>query len=88
MKKSRLSERQIIRILKEYESGKPAKDLCREHGISDATFYPWKKKYSGMDSFQLKKLKDLEEENRRLKRIFADLSLDHEPLKEVLEKKF
>ena len=88
MKKSRFSEAQIIRILKEYEAGKKASDLCREHRISDATFYNWKKKYSGMDATQLKKLKDLEEENRRLKRMFADLSLDHELLKEVLEKKF
>lgn len=88
MKKSRFSESQIIRILKEYEAGKKAKDLCREHGISDATFYNWKKKYGGMDATQLKKLKELEEENRRLKRMYADLSLDHELLKDVIEKKF
>ena len=88
MKKSRFTESQIIRFIKEYEAGKKAKDLCREHGISEVTFYNWKKKYSGMDATQLKKLKELEEENRRLKRMFADLSLDHELLKEVLEKKF
>jgi len=88
MKKSRFTERQIIRILKEYEAGKRAKDLCREHGISDATFYNWKKKYGGMDATQLKRLKEMEEENRRLKRMYADLSLDHELLKDVLEKKF
>ncbi len=88
MKRSRFSEAQIIRILKEYEAGKKAADICREYGISDATFYNWKKKYSGMDAAQLKKLKELEEENRRLKRMYADLSLDHELLKEVLEKKF
>ena len=88
MKKSRFTERQIIRILKEYEAGKKAKDLCREHGISDATFYNWKKKYGGMDATQLKRLKEMEEENRRLKRMYADLSLDHELLKDVLEKKF
>lgn len=88
MKKSRFTESQIIRILKEYDAGKPAKDVCREHGISDATFYNWKKKYGGMDATQLKKLKELEEENRRLKRMYADLSLDHELLKDVIEKKF
>lgn len=88
MKKSRFTESQIIRFIKEYEAGKKAKDLCWEHGISEATFYNWKKKYSGMDATQLKKLKELEEENRRLKRMFANLSLDHELLKEVLEKKF
>lgn len=88
MKKSRFTESQIIRILKEYDSGKKAKDLCREHGVSDATFYNWKKKYGGMNSSQLKRLKEMEEENRRLKKMYADLSLDHELLKEVLEKKF
>lgn len=88
MKKSRFSEAQIIRILKEYEAGKKAKDVCREHGISVATFYNWKKKFAGMDASQLKRLRDVEEENKRLKRMYADLSLDHELLKEVLEKKF
>jgi putative transposase len=88
MKKSRFSEAQIIRILNEYEAGKTAKDVCREHGISEATFYNWKKKYAGMDSSQLKRLREVEDENRRLKRMYADLSLDHELLKEVLEKKF
>jgi len=88
MKRSRFSESQIIRILKEYEAGKKATDLCREHGISDATFYNWKKKYGGMDTVQLRKLKELEDENRRLKRMYADLSLDHELLKDVIEKKF
>lgn len=88
MKKTRFTESQIIQILKEYESGKKSKDICRERGISDATFYHWKKKYSGMDKAQLKKLKELEDENRRLKRMYADLSLDHELLKDVIEKKF
>ncbi len=88
MRRTRFTEGQIIRILKEYEAGNSPKDLCRENGISDATFYNWKKKFGGMDPAQLKKLKELEQENRRLKRMFADLSLDHELLKEVLEKKF
>lgn len=88
MKKSRFSEAQIIRILKEYEAGKKAKDVSREHGISEATFYNWKKKFAGMDASQLKRLREVEDENRRLKRMYADLSLDHELLKEVLEKKF
>jgi putative transposase len=88
MKRSRFSESQIIRILIEYESGRKAKDVCRAHGISEATFYNWKKKYSGMDVGQLKRLKELESENLRLKRMYADLSPDHELLKDVLEKKF
>jgi putative transposase len=87
MKRKRISESQIIKILKEYESGREVKDLCREYKISRATFYNWKKKYSGMDSSQLKKLKELEDENRRLKHMYADLSLDHEMLKDVLGKK-
>lgn len=63
-------------------------DLCREHGISDATFYKWRKQYGGMEVDQLKRLKELEEENRRLKHMYAELSIDHRILKEVLEKKF
>jgi len=88
MKMTRFSETRIIKILNEHESGRKPKDLCRENGISRATFYNWKKKYGGMDASQLKKLKELEDENRRLKRMYADLSLDHELLKDVLEKKF
>lgn len=88
MKMTRFSETQIIRLLKEHDAGKETKDICRENGISRATFYNWKKKYGGMDASQLKKLKELEEENRRLKRMYADISLDHALLKEVLEKKF
>ena len=87
MKKSRFSETQIIKVLKEYESGRGSKDLCREYGISSATFYSWRKKYGGMEANQVKKLKELEDENQRLKRMFADISLDHQLLKEVLEKK-
>jgi putative transposase len=88
MKRIKFSESQIIKILNEYESGREVKDLCREYGISRATFYNWKKKFTGMDASQLKRLKELEEENRRLKRMYADLSLDHHMLKDVLGKKF
>jgi len=88
MKKSRFTESQIVSILKESAAGKTGKDLCREHGVSEATFYKWKKKYGGMGTPQLRKLRDLEDENRKLKRMYADLSLDHFLLKEVLEKKF
>lgn len=88
MKMTRFTETQIIKILKEYDAGRDTSDLCREHGISRATFYNWKKRYGGMEASQLKRLKELEEENRRLKRMYADLSLDHELLKDVLEKKF
>lgn len=87
MKKSRFTEAQIVRILKEYESGKSTKDICREYGIATPTFYSWKKKYGGMDTQQLKELKALQEENGRLKQMFADLSLDHRILKDIIEKK-
>lgn len=88
MKKSKFTESQIIQILKSHESGRAVVDLCREHGISDATFYKWRKQYGGMEVDQLKRLKELEEENRRLKHMYAELSIDHRILKEVLEKKF
>ena len=88
MKKSRFTESQIVSILKEYENGRDTQDLCREYGISKATFYNWRKKYGGMDASQLKRLKELELENRRLKQMYADLSLDHQMLKDVLGKKF
>lgn len=87
MKKSRFTEVQIINILKEYEAGKDTKDICREYGIAAPTFYSWKQKYSGMDAQQLKELKALQEENARLKRMYADLSLDHRILKDIIEKK-
>jgi putative transposase len=88
MKKSKFTESQIIQILKSHEFGRAVVDLCREHGISDATFYKWRKQYGGMEVAQLKRLKELEEENRRLKHMYAELSIDHRILKEVLEKKF
>jgi len=87
MKKSRYSENKIVKILKEVETGKLVKDVCREYGISDATYYNWKAKYGGMESSDIKRLKDLEEENRRLKHMYAELSLDHKILKDIVEKK-
>lgn len=88
MRKSTFTESQIIQILKSHEQGRSAVDLCREHGISQPTFYKWRKQYGGMEASQVKRLRDLEEENRRLKQMYADLSLDHLILKDVLEKKF
>lgn len=88
MKKTRFTESQIVGILKEYEARRSVKDLCREHGIAAPTFYNWRKKYAGMEVSQLKKMKELAEENARLKKMYADLSLDHDLLKDVIEKKF
>jgi len=87
MKKSRYSEQQIIAILKQGEAGVPVADLCREHGIGKSTYYKWKSKYGGMEANELVRLRELEAENRRLKEMYADLSLDHRILKEALEKK-
>lgn len=87
MKKSKFTESQIIAALKSQESGKSPDEICRDLGISKNTFYLWKKKYGGMEIQHLKKLKELEEENRRLKAMFADLSLDHRILKDIVEKK-
>jgi putative transposase len=88
MKKSTFTETQIINLIKEYEAGRDVTEICREQGISKATFYNWRKKYSGMESHELKRLKELEAENARLKKMYADLSLDHTMLKDVLTKKF
>ena len=87
MKKSRYTETQIVGILKEVEAGRQVKDVCREYGISDATYYNWKSKYGGMEASDIKKLKDLKDENRRLKQMYADLSLENRALKDVIEKK-
>ena len=84
----RYTEEQIIAVLKEAEAGVKTADLCREHGISDATYYKWKSKYSGMEVSDVRKMRTLEDENRRLKQIVADQTLDIQALKAVLSKKF
>lgn len=87
MRKTRFSEHQIIKVLKQVESGRSIQDVCRECGVSNATYYNWKAKYGGMDASDVKKLKDLEAENRRLKQMYANLSLENEALKDILGKK-
>jgi len=87
MKKSKFTESQIVAILKQQEAGLSINDLCREHGISQATFFNWKKKFSVIDSGTLKRLKELEAENTRLKRMYADVSLQRDALKDLIEKK-
>ena len=84
--RKRFTEQQIVEVLKAAAAGAKTADLCRQYGISDATFYKWKAKYSGMEVSDLKKLKGLEDENRRLKQMVADLSLDNRALKDVLSK--
>ena len=86
MKKSRFSEEQIIGVLKQHEAGVKTAELCREHGISAATFYQWKSKFGGMEVSDAQRLRELEDENRRLKALVADLSLDKEALKAVIRK--
>ena len=88
MKKSRFTENQIFSILKEAEAGVPAADVCRKHGISTATFYNWRSKYGGMDASSMKRLKELEEENARLKKMYAEEKLKAEIVAEALEKKW
>lgn len=87
MRKSRFTETQITGALKAYEAGKDVQEICREMNINRATFYNWKKKYSGMDAELLRQFKELQRENGELKRMYADLSLDHSILKKVIEKK-
>ena len=87
MRKTRFTESQIIKVLKEVEGGRTATDVCREYGISSATYYKWKSKYGGMELSDIRRLKELEDENRRLKQMYADLSLENTALKDVISKK-
>ncbi len=88
MKARRYTEEQIIAVLKEGEAGAPVAELCRKYGMSDATYYNWKARYAGLSVSELKRLKALEEENRRLKQIVAEQALDNRTLKELLSKDF
>ena len=88
MRRKRFSEEQIIGILKEYEPGAKTAELCRKHGVSEATFYKWKSKYGGMDASEAKRLNALEEENTKLNKLLADAMLDNAALKNLLSKKW
>jgi putative transposase len=87
VKKSRFSDSQIIAVLKQAEAGTPVPELCREHGISAATFYKWRSKYGGMEASMVSRMKELEEENRRLKKMYAEAQMSTDILKEALGKK-
>lgn len=87
MKKSRFTESQIVAVLKEGESGIPVAELCRKHGVSSATYYLWKNKYAGVQVSELQRLRELEAENAKLKRMFADLALENAAIKDVLNRK-
>ena len=88
MRKSRFSESQVMAILGEGEAGLPVAEFCRKHGISNATYYQWKSKYAGMSANELKRVRDLEAENSRLKRMYAELALENAAIKDVLSRKF
>lgn len=88
MKKSRFSDSQIISVLKQAENGAPVPEICREHGISNATFYKWRAKFGGMDASMMKRMKELEEENKRLKKMYAEEKLKAEIIQEAMEKKW
>jgi putative transposase len=88
MKRSRFTEEQIIGVLKEHQAGLSAAELCRKHGISDATFYNWRSKYGGMEVSEAKRLKQLEDENNRLKKLLAESMMDVSTLREMLGKNF
>ena len=87
MKKSKFSETQIVKILKLQETGLNLGEICKQHGISQGTFYNWKSKYGGMEASMIKRLKEVEAENRKLKQMYANLSLENHALKDVIEKK-
>ena len=88
MKKSKFSEEQIVRILKEVEAGAKVAETCRKHGISEPTYYKWKSQFSGMTVWHLAQLRQLQDENAKLKRMYADLALMHHALKDVVDRKF
>ena len=88
MKKSRYSDSRIISILKQAEAGTPVPELCREHGMSNASFYKWRAKYGGMDASLMTKMKELEAENSRLKKMYADVQLQNDVIREAMEKKW
>ena len=88
MKKSRYSDSQIISILKQAEAGTPVPDLCREHGMSNASFYKWRAKYGGMDASLMTRMKELEAENASLKKMYADVQLQNDVIREAMEKKW
>lgn len=87
MRKSKFTETQIVKTLKAVEAGREPKDVCRELGIAESTYYAWKQKYGGMEASDVRRLKGLEEENARLKRMYADLALENTALKDVIAKK-
>lgn len=87
MRRSRFSEAQIVGMLKESEAGKTVEEICRAHGISAATFYKWRSKYGGLEASDLKKMRDLEQQHSQLKRMYADLAMENNALKDLIEKK-
>ena len=87
MKKTKFTETQIVKAIQEHEAGRKAEDVCRDLGITTAAFYKWRQRYGGMEASEVKKMKELQDENARLKKMFADLSLVHEALKDAVAKK-